>query len=133
MLFLGFVLGMLSDLFIRKKVFKVGTTRKLFTSIGMGLPIPFLISLTYANNIYVEIIFLTIIISAEAANNCGFLANHLDLSPNFAGTIMGCTTCASNAMAVIAPIIVGLIVTDKVKRNSKFSELCMFCVYNNYF
>lgn len=114
MLVLGFVLGYLSDILIRKKFFKVGTSRKMFTSIGMGLPIPFLVSLTFVDNIYLIILFLTIIISAEAANNCGFLANHLDLSPNFAGTIMGCTTCASNVMAVIAPIIVGLIVTDKV-------------------
>lgn len=114
MFVLGLVLGSLSDLFIRRKYFSVGVGRKLFTTIGMGLPIPFLISLTYADDVYLKVIFLTIIIAAEAANNCGFLANHLDLSPNFAGTIMGFTTCASNATAVMAPIIVGLIVTDKV-------------------
>lgn len=40
-------------------------------------------------------------------------ANHIDIAPNFAGTLMGLTNCAANIMSIIAPLLVGYIVTDE--------------------
>lgn len=37
----------------------------------------------------------------------------MDLSPNYAGTLLGITSACGNVMSIIAPIFVGHIVTDK--------------------
>lgn len=114
MFFLGLVLSFFSDFFIKKQYMTIGTTRKLFNSVGMYIPIPLLIVLGYTTNIQLAIIFLTLAVGITAGNNCGFLTNHLDLSPNFAGTLMGFTTGVSNIMSVLGPILTGIIVTDTV-------------------
>lgn len=38
--------------------------------------------------------------------------NHIDIAPNFAGTLMGITNGLANIMSIIAPLLVGFIVTD---------------------
>ncbi|KAJ6642400.1 putative inorganic phosphate cotransporter, partial [Pseudolycoriella hygida] len=42
-----------------------------------------------------------------------FQVNHIDLAPNFAGTLMGVANAVANIFSIIAPLIVGLIVTDE--------------------
>lgn len=41
--------------------------------------------------------------------------NHIDLTPNFAGTLMGITNCTANCMSILAPLVVGFIVSDEVR------------------
>jgi hypothetical protein len=57
---------------------------------------------------------LTIAVGVNSAVYLGFQLNHIDLSPNYAGTMMGITNCMANMMSIIAPMLVGLIVTDEV-------------------
>lgn len=38
--------------------------------------------------------------------------NHIDIAPNFAGTLMGLTNAAANIMSIIAPLLVGFVVKD---------------------
>jgi cyanate permease len=57
---------------------------------------------------------LTTAVGLNASVYLGFQLNHIDLSPNFAGTMMGITNCISNIMSIIAPMVVGLIVTNEV-------------------
>lgn len=44
--------------------------------------------------------------------------NHIDLAPNYAGTLMGITNCCANIMSIIAPLVVGLIVKEEVSGES---------------
>jgi len=39
----------------------------------------------------------------------GWVVNNIDVSPNYAGTIMGVTNCVSNSLGFIAPFVSGLI------------------------
>ena len=57
---------------------------------------------------------LTVAVGVNSAVYVGFQVNHIDLSPNYAGTMMGITNCISNIMSIIAPTLVGLIVTNEV-------------------
>jgi MFS family permease len=50
----------------------------------------------------------------------GFNLNHIDLSPIFAGSLMGITNCIANFAGVLAPYVVGLILQDK---NSSILDL----------
>lgn len=74
-----------------------------------------LIALGYTTeNAYGAIALLTLAIAFNSGTNVGFFINHLDLAPNFAGTLMGLTTGISNTMSILAPIFVGYVVTDTV-------------------
>jgi len=57
---------------------------------------------------------LTIAVALNSAIFVGFLANHIDLSPNYAGIMMGITSGIANFMSLFAPMLVGLIVTNEV-------------------
>lgn len=50
------------------------------------------------------------------ANRCSlFQINHMDLSPNFAGIMFGLTNMVANLFGLIAPNVIGFIVTDSVR------------------
>ncbi|GLH10050.1 Putative inorganic phosphate cotransporter [Gryllus bimaculatus] len=52
---------------------------------------------------------LTVAVGLDAATYVGFQVNHIDLSPNFAGSMMGVTNCAANIMSIIGPLLVGVL------------------------
>ncbi|KAG8233656.1 hypothetical protein J437_LFUL013702, partial [Ladona fulva] len=56
---------------------------------------------------------LTAAVGLNGASYIGFQVNHLDLSPNFAGTLMGIANCLSNIMGIIAPLVAGKIAYDE--------------------
>lgn len=105
----------LSDYLIQKKHIYVGTIRKVFNTIGMGVPMICLFILgNINNNIYSAIILLTLGIGLNAAIQFGYMISHMDISPNFAGTIMGVCQSSGNIMSILGPTFVGYIVTDRV-------------------
>lgn len=57
---------------------------------------------------------ITVAVSLSAFLFSGFNINHLDLSPNFAGVLMGIGNGLENISTILAPLSVGWIVTDSV-------------------
>lgn len=57
---------------------------------------------------------VTVAVGINAATYLGFQINHLDLAPNHSGTLMGITNCSANIMSIIAPLLVGGVLTDAV-------------------
>lgn len=55
---------------------------------------------------------LTIGIGFNGFTYCGYILNHMDLSPNFAGSLMGLTNSLANIMSILGPITVGYILTE---------------------
>lgn len=51
----------------------------------------------------------------------------MDLSPVYAGTLMGITNCLSNIMSILGPLFVGIVVTDTV---SSTLHDCIWSVIN---
>ena len=80
---------------------------------GPGLA---LLGLTFINteDSTAAVALLTIAVGLNSAVFVGFMVNHIDLSPNYAGIMMGITSCIANIMSVVAPMLVGLIVTNEV-------------------
>lgn len=61
----------------------------------------------------------------------GLFSNHADLSPNYVGVLMGISNTAGNFSGLMAPLYVGLIVTDTVRKiylNSAL-EYCSYSIY----
>lgn len=55
---------------------------------------------------------LTVAVALESGTLAGYIVNHVDLSPNFGGAMMGVTNSIANIMGIIAPIFVSQIVGD---------------------
>ncbi|XP_011178018.1 putative inorganic phosphate cotransporter [Zeugodacus cucurbitae] len=90
------------------------TSRKLFNSLGLWVPVVTLIWLGYMTREQSDlaIILLTFTVGMNSAAHLGFQVNHIDLTPNFAGTLVGMTNSASHVASSIAPLVVGYVVTD---------------------
>lgn len=50
----------------------------------------------------------------SAGGFCGFQVNHVDLSPNHSGILMGITNCSTSIFSILSPLIVQFVVTDQV-------------------
>ncbi|XP_065369042.1 putative inorganic phosphate cotransporter [Calliphora vicina] len=115
MFLLSFVFSAIQSLLSKRKCIPLSVSRKLFNTIGHWIPMISLIGLGYvsADQTTLAIVLLTITVGINGATYLGFQVNHIDLSPNFAGILMGITNCAANIMSIIAPLIVGFIVTNE--------------------
>jgi len=85
------------------------------------------------NNHVWAIVLLVLAVGLNAGSLCGFQINHIDLSPNFAGTMMSITNCVATITSIIAPLICGVIVTDEVIIHSFFLRIKYLQIYNNLF
>lgn len=75
-----------------------------------------LVALGYvqSDNPILAVGILVVAVASNMAIYCGHHVNHMDLSPNFAGPLMGCTNAIANICSIIAPLVAGAIVQEKV-------------------
>ncbi|CAH0585968.1 unnamed protein product [Chrysodeixis includens] len=110
---MNFLFSYVFDMLIVKKILSVTNTRKLANSCG-NIPAAIgLIALAFApKNIYVVEAILVFTCGFKISAHLGFHVNHIDISPNYAGTMMSISNFISNIGASIAPLIIGFILTD---------------------
>lgn len=101
-----------SDYLINRDCISTRASRKLFNSIGHWIPAIALVSLPFVNDAKAAVLLLTIAVGLNGATYVGYMVNHMDLSPNFAGSLMGLTNSLANIMSILGPLAVGLILTD---------------------
>ncbi|XP_076290086.1 putative inorganic phosphate cotransporter isoform X2 [Lasioglossum baleicum] len=111
---LSFPTSYVSDLLIKKNVVSVGASRKICNSIGQWIPAIALIGLGYVDKDHpqVAVAILVIAVASNVAVYCGHNVNHMDLSPNFAGNLMGITNTVANVCSILAPLIASVVVTE---------------------
>ncbi|KAL0839177.1 hypothetical protein ABMA28_017145 [Loxostege sticticalis] len=113
MFFTNFFFSWLADMLIVKKYLNVTQTRNLLNTMGCVAAAVGCVALAYApKDIYVVETILVAICGIMVADNFGFFINHIDISPNFAGVMMGVSNFFGNGIASFAPIVAGLILTD---------------------
>ncbi|XP_018323810.1 vesicular glutamate transporter 3-like [Agrilus planipennis] len=90
----------------------------------MGLGVAMLVLGLYQENATSTLATVLLVLAGgiSAASTGGFLCNHLDLSPVYAGTIMGITNTISNALSIFSPLLVGVFVKDKTN-SSQWSNV----------
>ncbi|XP_012234521.2 putative inorganic phosphate cotransporter [Linepithema humile] len=110
----SFPFSLVSDLSIRKKVITTQMSRKICNTIGQWLPAAALIGLGYVKQDQPELAvgILVLAVSSNVAIFCGHNVNHMDLSPNFAGILMGLTNTIASACSLLAPLVTSMIVQD---------------------
>ncbi|CAH0563482.1 unnamed protein product [Brassicogethes aeneus] len=105
---LGFVFSPIADHFITKKVFSIGATRKIMNSIGLFIPAAALVALAFLPKEQgtLAIVLLVVAVGINSATFCGYNVNHIDISPNHAGVLMGITNSVSNVCSILAPLAI---------------------------
>ncbi|KAJ8721794.1 hypothetical protein PYW08_004196 [Mythimna loreyi] len=112
---LSFPFGYLSDYLPNKKYLSVTATRKLSNSIGFFGPAIALIGLSYvpAGNVTLAVVLLTIVVGLNVGHMTGLMLVHLDMAPNYVGTLLGITNMAANIISIIAPLVAGVVLKDE--------------------
>ncbi|OXU17964.1 hypothetical protein TSAR_015803 [Trichomalopsis sarcophagae] len=109
-----FTLG-LSKLLARmqeKNWISVTVSRKIGTLFSSAVPMFCLLGASYATDKNVTVLLMTIGVTCIGGMYCGFLANHIDLAPNFAGTLVALTNTVATIPGLVVPIFVGKLTKD---------------------
>ncbi|KAL1509307.1 hypothetical protein ABEB36_004069 [Hypothenemus hampei] len=111
---LSFVFSYFSDCMINKRIVSVGTARKLFNTLGLVGSAISMVFLAHTENDHPTRALILLVCSTGALSSCmsGWSINHIDLSPKFAGTLMGLTNGFAHISAILSPIIVQILVPD---------------------
>lgn len=80
------------------------------------------ISETKNTAIVILLLIITLVFNAGVFN--AFLINHVDISPNFCGTLMGISNSLASITSLMGPLAVGWIVTDTVSMCSTEQRSC---------
>lgn len=108
--------------------------KKMWNSIAHWGGALALLALCLDTSTTVAIILLATALGLNSGVITGFMSNHMDLAPNFAGTLMGITNSISNVTSILGPLLVGFIVTDNVrfingkKRENYFNNKIIFMI-----
>lgn len=109
------VFSWISDYINTRDLMSKTNQRKMWNSVahwGGALALIFLY--LFDTSVIGAIILLTTSLSLNSGVFTGFLTNHIDLAPNFAGTLLGITNSLANITSILGPLLVGFIVTDSV-------------------
>lgn len=100
--------GVLSDFCINKRYLSVRNTRKFFTTTGIiGLAVCFILASYSGCNRLIAILFFSFASGFAGLDNSR--VNNMDLSPNYAPTIIAIVNSCGSICGIIAPMAVGLL------------------------
>ncbi|KAF9406792.1 hypothetical protein HW555_012960 [Spodoptera exigua] len=78
-----------------------------------------LVGLSYvpAGNVTLAVVLLTIVVGLNVGHLTGLMLVHLDMAPNYVGTLLGITNMAANIISIIAPLVAGVVLQDETDPN----------------
>ncbi|XP_054284622.1 putative inorganic phosphate cotransporter isoform X3 [Macrosteles quadrilineatus] len=104
--------GYLADWLITKKYMAVTTNRKVFSFLANALPIPFMLLASYAACDRTSVIlFFMCMMFFKGLSYSSVRANPVDLSPNYAGVLMGIMNGSGALAGLLSPIFVPMFIT----------------------
>ncbi|KAJ3654691.1 hypothetical protein Zmor_013864 [Zophobas morio] len=113
--FVNFVSSPISDKLISSKTLSIGTTRKIFNSLGTLVPGCALFALGFIDSTQkgVAVGLLVVSVAMSACADAGGFVNTIDLAPNHVGTLLGITNGTGQIFSILAPLTVGFLGSDK--------------------
>ncbi|CAG5042955.1 unnamed protein product [Parnassius apollo] len=139
MYILSFIFSWSSDFLVNRNITSLPTARKIFNTIAFWGPAVALLGLSYipAGHLTLAVAILTITVGLNGAHYVGFLISHIDISPNFASTLMGITNGCGNIFSIMAPLSVSLVVKDESSasewRKVFFISIAFYFLSNLFF
>lgn len=107
---------------------KISTTfaRKLGTLIASVIPLCCFIWLCFVGCLrWLAVTLMTVAVTSVGGMFSGFLSNHIDIAPNYAGTLMAVTNTVATLPGIIVPVFVGKLTQADVS--------VLFCVFQLFF
>ncbi|XP_047030018.1 putative inorganic phosphate cotransporter [Helicoverpa zea] len=110
--FTNITFGTLSDFMTNRNIISVRNARRIFNSISqVGVAIS-LICAAFTTSTVVGVLCLVCSMGCHMAMHVGWMVNHIDLAPNFSGTLMSIGNTLMNILNVLLPVLVSYVVTD---------------------
>lgn len=125
------LLGFVSDFIISRKWIGLTKSRKLFTTIASVFPSIFILLASYAGcNRALVIAFFTLAMGTMGAFYPGMKVNNLDLSPNYAGSLMATTNGIGALTGILGPYLVGALTGGQSLNEWRIVFWIAFGVFN---
>ncbi|XP_073981774.1 putative inorganic phosphate cotransporter isoform X1 [Rhodnius prolixus] len=109
---LSFPASYIVDTLIRKNITSITFSRKMCSTIAHWGGGTALVIMGYTSDVTVAICMYTLSVVLLLFMFMGHNINHLDICPNFAGTLMGITNGLANIASMLAPQFIGFVITD---------------------
>ncbi|KAL5282192.1 hypothetical protein ACFFRR_005424 [Megaselia abdita] len=137
LLILSIVISKLLDTLKEKRKITTTFARKASTSLCSIIPGLCLIILCYIGCKHtLAVIVMSFGIIAMGGMFSGFLTNHIDIAPNFAGTLVAITNSAATIPGIIVPIFVGFMTKGNIIQpkmcNLKEKDIQIFSLTGPY-
>lgn len=102
--------GLTADLLRNRHILSTTNVRKLMNASGFILPAVLLIATGYVDcNAALAVFLIITAVGFSGISFAGWSVNHLDLAPQYAGTLMGITNTIATFPGFIGPAVVGAI------------------------
>ncbi|XP_060522415.1 putative inorganic phosphate cotransporter [Cylas formicarius] len=113
MWFISLGSGWLSDWLVKTGYMSLTFSRKFFTSVASLAPAIFIIAASYSGcDRMLAVSMFTIGLGFMGCYYCGMKVNALDLSPNFAGTLMAIINGIGALSGIVTPYLAGALTED---------------------
>lgn len=112
--FFSMIISKSLDTLKAKGVISTTIVRKIATLCASVIPAACLFALSFEENADTAVILMSIGVTAIGGMFCGFLSNHIDLAPNYAGTLMSITNMIATIPGMTVPSIVGAATAKEV-------------------
>ncbi|CAK8673452.1 unnamed protein product [Clavelina lepadiformis] len=100
--------GIVADKIRVRQLLTTTQTRKVFNTMALVFPAGFLIGAGYIGcNRVLAVLFISFATFFTAFSYAGYMPNHIDLSPKFAGVLMGITNTWGTIPGFVSPLVVG--------------------------
>jgi len=105
----GVVFSRLSDFLIRTKRLKMKTARRIFNTISqVGPAVMIILFLLSGCNVALAVGVQVLLMFFNGAISAGHFVSYVDMTPNYAGTLFGCSnTLSGGAFGGIVPVVAG--------------------------
>ena len=100
--------GMIADKLLEYGI-SLTTTRKIMQSLGFLGPIIFLTILCFVNNVTAAVTVVTAALAFASFSQSGVYANHQDIGPHIAGTLLGISNTFASLPGLIGVYVSGVI------------------------
>lgn len=108
------IISKVGDTLIQKNILSTGVVRKTANTISQVGPALCLLGVTLVkcDRTATVVLFFTAA-SLQGGIYTGFMVNHIDIAPNFAGTLFGITNAFSTIPSWVAPMTVGALTNNR--------------------
>ncbi|XP_017100066.2 putative inorganic phosphate cotransporter isoform X1 [Drosophila bipectinata] len=122
-----YVYLVIADVLLQKKWLGLTALRKTYTTIALWAPASIMLALGFVGEGHQNVVLLLITLSVgvSSAATIGTELNTMDLSPNYAGILAGIITSFTNVVALLTPLVVGVLVTDAGERGQWQVVFCL--------